>query len=399
MKKLGRAVLVAAVTGSLVVTPVYAAPDTSDLEHSKAAAQNEADSLQEQLTELLNKAGELEEKMISTGEKIIQAQNDLEDAQQKAQEQYDSMKLRIRYMYENGQSDAMETLISSQDFSDFINKAQYIQNVHSYDRQQLQKLEDTENEIEDLKSTLEEEQDKQEKMQAEYETQEAQLNATLEEKKAEVADFDQQIQAAAEAAAQEAEQREAASEETAADGGNGTVQDNSNSASAQSGSSNGSTNNSSNSGSTSVQGSSNNGASGTGGGSSSGTVSSGSSSGSVSSGSSSGNTSAAQAIINAAYSQLGVPYVYGGSTPGAAFDCSGFVQYCYSVAGISLPRTSQAQGGCGVAVTNPQPGDIVCYGTHVGIYIGNGQMIHAPKPGDVVKIASVYGSPWYRRCW
>ena len=52
-----------------------------------------------------------------------------------------------------------------------------------------------------------------------------------------------------------------------------------------------------------------------------------------------------------------------------------------------------------MAVSDPQPGDIVCYGTHVGIYIGNGQMIHAPKPGDVVKIASVYGSPWYRRCW
>lgn len=91
--------------------------------------------------------------------------------------------------------------------------------------------------------------------------------------------------------------------------------------------------------------------------------------------------------------------MYGGSTAGVEFDCSGLVQYCHAVAGISLPRTSQAQGGCGVAVSNPQPGDIVCYGTHVGIYIGNGQMIHAPKPGDVVKIASVYGSPWYRRCW
>lgn len=107
----------------------------------------------------------------------------------------------------------------------------------------------------------------------------------------------------------------------------------------------------------------------------------------------------AQAIVNAAYSQLGVPYVYGGTTPGVGLDCSGLVQYCHAVAGISLPRTSAAQGGSGVAVSDPQPGDIVCYSGHVGIYIGNGQMIHAPQTGDVVKIADVYGSPWYRRCW
>lgn len=126
---------------------------------------------------------------------------------------------------------------------------------------------------------------------------------------------------------------------------------------------------------------------------------SGSTSNSGYTGSSSGNTSVAQTIVNAAYSQLGVPYVYGGTTAGVGFDCSGLVQYCHAVSGISLPRTSQAQGGCGIAVSDPQPGDLVCYGSHIGIYIGNGQMIHAPHTGDVVKIASVYGSPWYRRCW
>lgn len=371
MKRFGRAALAVALASSMAVTPVFAAPDTDELESSKAAAQSEADSLQEQLTELLNKAGELEEEMITTGEKIIEAQADLEEAQQKADEQYASMKVRIQYMYENGQDTAIETLLSATDFSDFVNKAEYISNVHTYDRQQLQALEDTEKEIQDLKTTLEEEQKKQESMQEEYEAQEAELNATLEEKKAEIADYDQQIQAAAEAAAAEAAQREAESQSAESSGG--------------------STSNGSGSGNSS-----------SGGGSSSGTVSGGGStggSGSSSGGASSGNTSTAQAIVNAAYSQLGVPYVLGGSTPGVQFDCSGLVQYCHAVAGISLPRTSQAQGGCGVAVSNPQPGDIVCYGTHVGIYIGNGQMIHAPKPGDVVKIASVYGSPWYRRCW
>ena len=112
-----------------------------------------------------------------------------------------------------------------------------------------------------------------------------------------------------------------------------------------------------------------------------------------------GNSSTASAIVNAAYSQLGTPYVWGGTTPNVGLDCSGLVQYCHRVAGISLPRTSGPQGSGGQAVSDPQPGDVVCYSGHVGIYIGGGQMIHAPQPGDVVKIQSVYGRPWYRRYW
>ena len=114
----------AALTSSMLATPVFAAPETDSLESGKAAAQREADSLQEQLTELITKAGELEADLIETGEKILGAQEDLEKAQEKADEQYESMKLRIRYMYENGQTDAVEALISSTDFSDFINKAE-----------------------------------------------------------------------------------------------------------------------------------------------------------------------------------------------------------------------------------------------------------------------------------
>lgn len=379
MNRIGKTLVTTVVISSLFVTPVLAAPSTTELENKKASATEEAESLQEQLTELLTKIGKMEEKLIETGEKIIQAEEDLKEAEEKAEEQYDSMKLRIKYMYENGELSSLETLVSAEDFSDLVNKAEYIQSVHTYDRQKLEELEETEAEIKELKETLESEQKKQQEMQQEYEQEEENLNATLTEKKAEIADFDEQIAAAAEAAAQEAAQRE---EEEAAEQEDNGGNENGQQAAADNG--------------TSSDNSSGNASSGNG--SSSGNNSS-SGNGSSSGNSSSGNTSVAQAIVNAAYSQLGVPYVYGGSTPGVAFDCSGLVQYCHSVAGISLPRTSYEQGGCGVAVTDPQPGDIVCYGSHVGIYIGGGMMIHAPKPGDVVKVASVYGSPWYRRCW
>lgn len=105
------------------------------------------------------------------------------------------------------------------------------------------------------------------------------------------------------------------------------------------------------------------------------------------------------AVISYAKQYLGVPYVWGGTTP-AGFDCSGLVQYVYrNSVGVKLPRVSQAQRNVGTRVSRAQalPGDMVNYNHHVGIYLGNGYMIHAPKPGDKVKIARVYGNPVYVR--
>ena len=285
------------------------------------------------------------------------------------------MKLRIKYMYEKGDASMLVSLIESDSFADLVNKAEYIQNVHTYDRKMLDEYVETTRKIDNLKTTLEDEQKEMETLQTEYEAQGQELSNTIESKKDEVANLDAQIQAAAEAAAREAAERQAA-EEAANNGGN----DGENGGAAANGGNGGATTN--NGGGTTNNGGGNTGSTG---------------GGNVSA--PSGNTSAAQTIVNAAYSQLGVPYVYGGSTPGAALDCSGLTQYCHRVAGISIARTSQAQGGGGKAVSNPQPGDLVCYGTHVGIYIGGGQMIHAPHTGDVVRVASVYGSPWYRRYW
>ena len=96
-----------------------------------------------------------------------------------------------------------------------------------------------------------------------------------------------------------------------------------------------------------------------------------------------------QKIVNAAYSQIGVPYVYGGTTPGVGLDCSGLVQYCYSQAGISIPRTSQEILDNGTIVDNPEPGDICWSPGHVAVYIGNGKMIEAPQENENVKISTV----------
>jgi cell wall-associated NlpC family hydrolase len=101
-------------------------------------------------------------------------------------------------------------------------------------------------------------------------------------------------------------------------------------------------------------------------------------------------------VVGIAMRYLGVPYVWGGSTP-RGFDCSGFVAYVFAQMGISVPHSSYAQYGMGIPVSSSQlqPGDLVFFAgaSHVGIYIGGGQFIHAPHTGDVVKISSMSG--WY----
>lgn len=97
-------------------------------------------------------------------------------------------------------------------------------------------------------------------------------------------------------------------------------------------------------------------------------------------------------VLDIAASLVGIPYVYGGTTP-AGFDCSGFTQYVFRQVGISLPRTSQAQMAATTPVSNPQPGDLVFLGPgHVGIYAGNGMMYDSPRTGKSTSLRAVYSS-------
>lgn len=380
MNKHGIRLITAVVTSSMIVTPVLAAPSVDDLKKEKAAKQNEVSSLQSQLTTLMGKVNTLESELIQTGEDITKAQSDLVVAQKKEKEQYAAMKKRIKYMYEAGNDSAFETLVTSDDFTDLLSKAEYVQNVHSYDRKQLQEYVETKQQISDLKDSLEKDQKELESKQAEYEKQGDNLNNLITSKSAEVANLDSEIQAAAEAAAKEAAERaakeaaekaakEAAKKQQASAANNSTSSNRNNSTT-----SNNTTSNKNNTSNT--------------------TRPSRPSGNNTSSSTTSGSNANGGTIVSRAYSQLGKPYVWGACGP-SSFDCSGFVSYCLTGSYTRLGTTLTFMGW--TRVSNPQPGDVVTTATHCGIYIGNGQMIHAPHTGDVVKVGPVQSGMIYVR--
>lgn len=401
---------------SIMAVPVSAAPSVDELQKNKAAAQSQVSSLQQELTGILVKLDELETELIAKGDEVTQVTSELEAAKEKEAKQYADMKLRIQYMYEEGDVTFLSKLLESESIADVLNQAEYISKVHSYDRKALEEYVATTQQVAELKTTLETEISNLEEMQTSYSAEKDSLNATIDSKKAEVSDFDQQIQAAAAAAAAE---RQRAQEEAAK---KAAAQNRNNTSNGTSQTQNNSTSNvQTNNGQTAGGNTTDNTTTGnqtaqpdvsvdnTPDVSVDNTVNTDTSndadyednSGVNEDTGSSSNSGSGWAIVSAAENYLGVPYVWGGAS-GSGVDCSGLVMLAHQAIGVGLGHSSGSQGGGGQAVNgmaNALPGDVVCYPGHVGIYIGNGQMIHAPQTGDVVKVASVYGSPWFRRYW
>lgn len=367
------AVIATALTCSLVVTPVFAAPDSLEslqdeqdsLNAQKSEAESELSSLQSQLETLLTKTAELEDKLITTGQEISQAEDDLAAAEEKRQDQYDAMKLRIKYIYESG-GDAvtLEKILSSGDITSMLTQAEYSQKVHEYDRKQLQEYAQTVQEIEDLQNTLETEMENLQDLEADYQAQQEELNTTITSKQDEISNLDGMLQEAARKVLEE-QQRQAqaaAAEEESEDAG-----EESGSGTENTGGAGGSdTSNDSNDSNDAGNDNPDNGGS---------------------SGGSDYDEATGNSVVDRALSQLGKPYAWGMAGPDS-YDCSGLVSYALTGSYVHTWSTYDFMGW--TQVSDPQPGDICTSWTHCGIYIGNGQMVHAPQTGDVVKISSVH---------
>lgn len=345
----------------------------ADIESQQSSLQSEIDKVDSDLVDVLVSLDLISDQIDQKKVELAQAESDLAAAKEKEAEQYDAMKNRIRYMYENGDSSFLDAFVGAQSFADVLNKVENFSKVYDYDRNLLVEYQNTKTEVANLVTQVEEEKKDLEENQATYQEQQKNLEEMKAQKSSQMSDFENQLAQAQSLAAQYkqtvAEQNAIIAQKLAEAQ---TVK------TSTAGVSNVANNNSS-SGSKSESKKS----------SDSDSESSSSDSSSSSSGSGSGS-----AVASYGCQFVGNPYVWGGESLTNGADCSGFVKSVYGHFGVSLPHSSGALTGVGRAVSTSdmQPGDIVCYSGHVAIYIGGGQIVHASSPSTGIKIGPVnYG--------
>ena len=392
---------------------------------AKQQLQDEIATLDANLVNVMVSIQTLEGDISNKEADIAQTQEDLQKAQNAKDKQYAAMKQRIQYLYEKGGSEAwFQMMMSADNLSDLLSKAEYTQKMYDYDRQSLEKYANTIEQVTNLGNQYQQEKSELEGMKQEYEAESANLQTQIDTKKANSADCDNEIayaqemateyanllqeqqaeleqleaeriaaeeearrqaeaEAAAAAAAEEAAQQEEqtvydedgnevdASE--AAENGDTVYDENGNEVDASEAAATQTSSDVEYDEYGNVIDSDN-------------TVDA----STVSTSSSSSSSGSGSSIVDYATQFVGNPYVWGGTSLTSGADCSGFTQSVYAAFGYSLPRTSYEQQNWGTEVSyaDAQPGDLICYGGHVAIYMGNGQIVHASNSRDGIKISN-----------
>lgn len=391
---------------------------------AKEQLQNEIATLDANLVNVMVSIQTLEGDISNKQADIEQTQSDLQKAQNAKDKQYEAMKKRIQYLYEKGGNDAwFQMMVNAENLSELLTKAEYTQKMYDYDRQSLEKYANTIEQVTKLGDKYQQEKAELEGMKQEYEAESVNLQTAIDERRAVSADCDNEIayaqqmaneyaalieqqqaeieQLEAERIAAEEEARRqaelAAAEEAARQEAEESEEDEEpvydeegNEVDAEDALENGETlydeeGNEIDPDSVTDEEESD---------------------GEVeydeygnvidsdntvdpedcqSSGSGSGS-----AVVDFATQFVGNPYVWGGTSLTDGADCSGFVQSVYANFGVSLPRTSYEQQNAGTEVSyaDAQPGDLICYGGHVAIYMGDGKIVHASNAKDGIKISN-----------
>lgn len=361
---------------SVPAASAFAAPSDDKQAEAQAALQK-LNQYQSELDQASANYEAAHQEQIDAQNRVDEAQKQIEEKTAQIDKDQQRLSDRARDMYRSGDTNFLDVILGASSFEQFATTWNMLETLNGNDAELVSETKTAREELQAAKQEAEEQakvaSDKAEeaKSVAEAADQKAsEMQQTYNSLSAEAQELISQ-----ERAAQEAQQQAAA----AAAEQNGTAGDDAAAAITNNGSNsnrnNATSNNSSNNSSNNNKPSKNNASS---------SATNNSKPQSVS-----GNS-----VVNRAYSQLGKPYKWGAVGPNS-FDCSGLVSYCLTGSYSRLGTTGTFMGW--TRVSNPQPGDICVNSHHCGIYIGGGQMIHAPQTGDVVKVSSVHSGMIYVR--
>ena len=353
----------------------------SGLQDEQDLIEEEISDTEAELVNLYTEIGVLEDEIREQETKIADkeaeiavAEEEYKAAEAEERRQYEAMKERIRFTYEQGESSYMELLLSSGSFSELLNRAEFIEEVSAYDDRMLEEYQKIKQLVADMKAKLEadraqlvEEKEALEADKAVLAKQQSYLNGILAQKKAVSANYDAEIAEAKNRAAQykqqiaadtkkieqlkEEERMRLAAQNAQNGAGSKNVTSNPNAAN---------------------------------------TIAA-----AQAIVAQSGGSSAGKSIANYACQCIGNPYVSGGTSLTNGADCSGFIFRLYADYGYRVPRTSSQlrSVGTGVSYAEAQPGDIICYEGHVGMYIGGGMIVHASTQRTGIKVSNAQYRP------
>ena len=387
----------------------------SSLESKKQALMGQISTTQQQIVDAMTQIELLADEIVDKEADIKETKEELVQAEADRDEQYEAMKKRIQYMYENGGSDTWaQILLESDSFATMLSKAENTEKMYQYDSDELKEMKAIVQEVKDLEEQLGDEQHDSETSESEQEGVKASLETKVAELKSTASDYETQIanakaqaeqykqliqqqnaelkkiqqeEAAAAKAAEEAAKQQQNQNNGGSTGGSAITGGNSSSNNSVK-PNNGGTSSNNNGGSVNNGGGSANNNSGN-------TGNSGSSSNAGSSNTTapskpsapSYNSGTGAAVVAYAMQFIGNPYVYGGNSLTNGIDCSGFTQQIYGHFGYSLPRVSDAQAssGVGISYSEARAGDLIVYPGHVAILTGDGGIVHASNSAPYPK--------------
>ena len=361
----------------------FADPTSADVQAQADEARQKLNSMREQLgvaSANYNQAVQEHDEAVS---KMDECQTKIDDNNAQIDKLQDKLSKRARNMYRDGQTTFLDVILGSNSFDDFAKNWDTLTSLNEKDSEMVEQTKNLRADNEAQKQEYANQADIAQQKVEEADAAQKQAEELVQQYQNEVDSLDSQVAellAEEEAAAQKAAEEAAAAAAAQAEAANNASSDNGGSNNSASNGGESSNNASNNGGGSSNNASNNGGGSNTGGNSSSG----------------GGSNNYGGSVVAAAQSQLGVPYVWGGTAWGSGLDCSGLTSGCWSrAAGIWIGRTTWDQIASAQwtgSVSEAQAGDVYACGSHVAIATGGGGYIHAPQPGEVVCYSSL---SWY----